>query len=217
MSEKSYSSDSIEVRYDVKRCIHAAECVRGLPAVFDTAKRPWIQPDQAEADAIAEVIERCPTGALHYTRKDAGPAEAPDATNTLRVEPDGPVYARGDITIEMQGGDLVLRDTRVAFCRCGESKNKPFCDNSHKEAGFQAGDALAANLEKSQTDLSSTGTLVVTQADNGPLLINGEFTLHSADGETLYKGDKTALCRCGASGNKPFCDGTHRRVGFSTA
>jgi len=59
--------------------------------------------------------------------------------------------------------------------------------------------------------------LSVTPAETGPLLLNGEFTLHSADGETRHKSDKTALCRCGASGNTPFCDGTHRHVGFSTA
>ena len=73
---RRYTSADIDVTYDVKRCIHAAECVRGLPAVFDTKKRPWVQPDKANADTVAEVILRCPSGALHYERKDGGAAES---------------------------------------------------------------------------------------------------------------------------------------------
>ncbi len=59
---KRYDGKRIEVTYDPKRCLHAAECVCGLPAVFDTAKRPWIAPDAAEAEAVAAVVRRCPTG-----------------------------------------------------------------------------------------------------------------------------------------------------------
>ena len=72
---KTYWSDDIVVAYDAGRCIHAAECVRGLPGVFDTGKQPWIQPANAAADAVAEVVMRCPTGALHFERKDGGAAE----------------------------------------------------------------------------------------------------------------------------------------------
>ncbi len=71
---KRYEGEHIEVTYDAARCLHAAECVRGMPTVFDTAKRPWITPDVADAEALAAVIRRCPTGALHYTLREASPS-----------------------------------------------------------------------------------------------------------------------------------------------
>lgn len=209
---RTYSSDDMDVTYDVKRCIHARECVNRLNAVFDTGKRPWIQPDHAPAETLADTIERCPTGALHYIRKDGGSAEATPGVNTLHIRTDGPIYVRGDVELSVSD-DETLTDTRVALCRCGASQTKPFCDNSHLEAGFEATDVLAANAEKSG-EQGLGGTLVIRRAANGPLLLQGNFTLVSTDGETIYHGTKAALCRCGGSSNKPFCDGTHTRIGF---
>lgn len=138
MESKIYEYDSadITVQYDVKRCIHAAECVRTLPKVFDPNKRPWINPTEASAAEIVEAVHRCPTGALHYVRKDNGPAETPDEESSTHVEADGPLYMRGDVEIRAADGTLLLKDSRVALCRCGASKNKPLCDNSHKDIKF---------------------------------------------------------------------------------
>lgn len=69
---KTYEGRSITVTFEAGRCRHAAECVRGLPEVFDTGRRPWIQPDNAAADRLAEVVTRCPSGALQYRRADGG-------------------------------------------------------------------------------------------------------------------------------------------------
>jgi uncharacterized Fe-S cluster protein YjdI len=133
---RHYTSDAIDVSYDVDRCIHAAECVRGLPAVFDTDRRPWILPSAASADAIAAVIEKCPSGALHYTRRDGGAAEAPPEQTTITPVPGGPLYVRGLIQLRSADGSLLVEDTRVALCRCGQSQNKPYCDNSHIGTDF---------------------------------------------------------------------------------
>ena len=65
---RSYRGSGITVTFDRGRCRHFAECVRGLPEVFDVSARPWITPDNADADAVAEVVTRCPSGALQYTR-----------------------------------------------------------------------------------------------------------------------------------------------------
>ncbi len=138
MTEKQYHGPDITVTYDAKRCIHAAECVRGLPTVFDTRQRPWINPHNAAADAIAEVVQRCPTGALHFTRSDQGPSEALPQHTTIRVSANGPLYLHGDIEISRPDGSILLKDTRVALCRCGASANKPFCDGSHTRVGFTA-------------------------------------------------------------------------------
>lgn len=133
---REYEGDGIVVSYDAKRCIHAEECVHGLPLVFDPAKRPWIDANGATPDRIAEVIHACPTGALKYRRTDGGPAEPEPAEPRIRCEPNGPLYVSGRLRIESPDGEQLFEEQRVALCRCGASKNKPFCDNSHVEVGF---------------------------------------------------------------------------------
>lgn len=215
---KHYTSDAVTVTFVAQRCIHAAECVRRLPAVFDKNRRPWILPSAAIADEIAAVIERCPTGALHYERSDGGPAEAPDARNTLRVRAQGPYYTRGKLRVITAEGELYFEDVRVAFCRCGQSQNKPFCDNSHIAAGFDDPGAVTIPASPSAVDTpeqdAEHGELSIKLRANGPLRLEGDFELISADRQTVYRGTETALCRCGGSANKPFCDGSHRHNGF---
>lgn len=133
---RHYVSAAIDVSYDAERCIHAAECLRGLPAVFDTDRRPWILPGAAGADAIAAVVEQCPSGALHYTRRDGGAPEAPPTRTTIRPVPGGPLYVRGLIQLRSSDGSLIIEDTRAALCRCGQSQTQPLCDNSHIRTGF---------------------------------------------------------------------------------
>jgi uncharacterized Fe-S cluster protein YjdI len=96
---KRYEGKHIEVTYDTARCLHAAECVRGMPAVFDTAKRPWIDPDSADAEALAAVIRRCPTGALHYTLAE-GERERPSVPTRIRLPAGGPLLLEGDLELD---------------------------------------------------------------------------------------------------------------------
>ena len=133
---RHYADDTIDISYDARRCIHAAECVRGLPAVFDTARRPWILPSGASADAIAAVIAKCPSGALHFARRDGGAAETPHEPTTIVPMPRGPLHVRGRVELRSADGGLIVEDTRLTLCRCGQSQNKPFCDNSHRTVGF---------------------------------------------------------------------------------
>jgi CDGSH-type Zn-finger protein/uncharacterized Fe-S cluster protein YjdI len=217
-----YEGEDITVSYDVMRCIHVRECVRGLPHVFDPNKRPWIEPDNATADELAEVITRCPTGALHFERTDDGPAEQTPTENTVLVAADGPLYLRGDVDIAAPDGTVILEDTRVALCRCGLSANKPLCDNSHRrgEDAFRApgtvGDARAETDETENDEGESGGPLTVTPTPDGPVLLEGNFRLMGAEDGSAVRGTDAALCRCGGSQNKPFCDGTHAKIGFST-
>lgn len=132
------SSDSIEVSFDPNLCAHAAHCLRGLPDVFNLQARPWIQPANANADEVAEVILRCPSGALTYRRLDGGADEAVEEGVFLRPVRNGPVYARGEIEILDGEGNVLRRATRAALCRCGSSENKPFCDGSHVKAGWRS-------------------------------------------------------------------------------
>ena len=203
---KTYASGTIAVRFEPRRCIHAAQCVFGLPNVFDPERKPWIEPDQAEADAIARVVARCPTGALHFDRTDGGPAEAPDTTATVRITRNGPLHMRGATEIRLPDGSVV-RDVRVALCRCGGTQNPPFCDNSHRAIRFVDRGELFEGGAKS--DGPHGPALEVTVEDGGPYRITGPFEIISEDGRVRIAGTRAALCRCGASRNKPFCDGSH--------
>ena len=186
-------------------------CVHGLPEVFDAGRRPWIDPKQAASAELVRVIERCPTGALHYRFRHGGEDEQAPATNTVDVSADGPRYLKGRLRIGLPG-DQTLEETRAALCRCGHSKDKPFCDNSHREAGFSDGGAIAENRLKA-ADGSETNALEVSLAPNGPVLVRGPVEIRSPEGASAH-GASGALCRCGQSAVKPFCDGTHKIIGF---
>jgi CDGSH-type Zn-finger protein/uncharacterized Fe-S cluster protein YjdI len=216
MSDKLHVFDgrAIRVTWSKARCIHAAECVRGLPRVFRPGERPWVSPEAGSAEGIAEVVLRCPTGALHFERKDGGPAEAPPARNTVEPSRGGPLILRGDLEILRPDGTPLLRDTRAALCRCGQSRNKPFCDGSHREAGFvDRGEVFEGGVKPAGGELRDPRLRITPSAD-GPLLLAGPVTVRSADGRVTLEGGQASLCRCGHSRNKPFCDGSHRGAGF---
>ncbi len=134
---KEYEGANIIVRFDSKLCIKAGECGRGLPQVFRAGQKPWGDPDAATADEVVEVILRCPSGALTYERLDGGEQEAPDPETTVEVQRGGPYHVRGKVRVTDHRGNLISETTRVALCRCGQSKNKPFCDGTHNTIIFR--------------------------------------------------------------------------------
>ena len=210
-----YFGDAINVQWDAQRCIHAAECLRRLGVVFDTRRVPWVLPDAATADEIAETIGYCPTGALHFTRHDGGLEETADDVNTVKLRVNGPLFVRGDIVLTEEDDEIVLHDTRIALCRCGASQHKPFCDNSHLAIGFQHDGTLGVNKLQIDADLPlQADTLKIVLAENGPLQLRGPVEIHGRDRRISYTGNTADLCRCGRSSNKPFCDSTHERIGF---
>lgn len=210
---REYRGEAINVTYSLFRCIHAEECVNRMGEVFDNQKRPWIHPDQATPEQIADTISYCPTGALHYQRLDGGPAEGIPAVNTILLQEDGPLYLSGTLVVQNAEGEQVLADTRIALCRCGMSENKPFCDNAHLKIQFKApGNAVAPQKDEPNSEVGEV--LILTPTVNGSVHIEGNFELRDSEGELIYRGSDTWLCRCGGTENKPFCDGTHRKIGF---
>jgi CDGSH-type Zn-finger protein/uncharacterized Fe-S cluster protein YjdI len=210
MSEKRhvFASPAITVTWIRQRCIHVAECVRGLPAVFEPGRVPWVEPAQAAADRVAEIVCRCPTGALHYERHDGGAAESVASANVVTPDPDGPFYLRGDVEVVGENGGPVVRDTRVALCRCGATKHRPFCDASHWDAGFDDAGRVGEGGTPAR-DAAPAGPLKVAFGAGGPLYLEGRFVLASVRGGARRELGEAELCRCGASRNKPFCDGSH--------
>lgn len=211
-----YKGTTITVTWDAAMCIHAAECVRGLPKVFDTSRKPWVDANAASATAIMGVIERCPSGALKYQFGNGAKSERPAKTNTITVTTDGPLHVRGELEI-VRGSDssVVAKDTRAALCRCGQSANKPFCDRSHAKTGFsELGVVTGPADAKPAAEPAGGSGLRITLRPNGPLRLDGEMQIFDGGGRLAWQGPETALCRCGASKNKPFCDGSHREAGF---
>lgn len=194
--------------YEVKRCIHARFCVTGAPGVFlANVKGPWIQPDGIEAERLVEIAHACPSGAIRYQRHDGAPDEAPPPVNLLAVREAGPYAVRGELSLAGQAAGF-----RATLCRCGASKNKPYCDGSHHEVSF----AATGEPPSGQTDMLDArgGPLDIEPLPDGPLQVRGNLEITSGTGRVVSRLTQARLCRCGGSANKPFCDGTHARNGF---
>ncbi len=132
----TYVGEKIAIHDNRGLCAHAGICTDNLAAVFRMKKEPWIDPDQASTDQVRAVIEQCPSGALSYTIE--GVDQPPRSTEALiTVMPDGPYKISGNIELK----DVPLLDGTPGkthtLCRCGHSRNKPFCDGSHWSAGFK--------------------------------------------------------------------------------
>ena len=208
-----YKGEKVDVNWDGRLCIHIGECGRAKGELFVGGRKPWCQPDLVPDKDVEEVVKRCPTGALTYHYKDGTNQEDACASNTIHVVYNGPLYLRGDLAIEGVEGDASGLAFRAALCRCGQSKNKPFCDNSHDDAGFRDYGAVG----ETGTGLEETGgELRVRPLSDGPLRVTGNVTITSASGRAAWQGKQAALCRCGASENKPFCDGKHAKIGFKS-
>jgi len=200
----------IVVRFEAARCIHSRNCVLGDPHVFvENAAGQWIQPDRALPEQIAALAQRCPSGAITYERLDGGPNESPPKVNLLRVGENGPLVLHAPVRIE--GRDIGLR---VTLCRCGASKRKPYCDGRHGAAAFTA--TGEPPTQESSPLAQRDGPLELTPIANGPLKLVGPLEIVSGTGRTVDRCSEAFLCRCGGSARKPYCDGTHKKIGFKS-
>jgi CDGSH-type Zn-finger protein/uncharacterized Fe-S cluster protein YjdI len=204
---EEYRGANIVVRFDGAKCIHSRHCVLEQPAVFEAnVSGPWIHPDASPEGAV-EVAHNCPSGAISYERTDGGPQESAPPVNTAHVRENGPLAIRAELMI---GGKP--EGFRATLCRCGASKNKPWCDTSHVAAGFKASGEPAS--QASEPLARRDGPLAITPTKNGPLEVTGSLEICSGTGRTILRTQQTWLCRCGGSSNKPYCDGTHAKIGF---
>jgi len=197
--------------YEGKKCIHSRFCVTETPQVFlANVKGPWIYPDAVPVDTLVEIAHKCPSGAIRYQRKDGHPDETVPPVNLLATREAGPYAVRGDLRI---AGEAV--GFRATLCRCGASKNKPYCDGSHHEVGFAASGEPATG--KADMLEVRNGPLEVEPQTDGPLQVRGNLEITSGTGRVVARLQQARLCRCGGSSNKPFCDGTHARIGFKSS
>jgi CDGSH-type Zn-finger protein/uncharacterized Fe-S cluster protein YjdI len=195
--------------YEGRKCIHSRFCVTWGPRVFiANVKGPWINPDAMPTEALAEIAHVCVSGAIRYKRKDGQPDEQAPPVNLISVREGGPYAFKADIRLD----GAPAGNFRYTLCRCGASKNKPFCDGSHHEVHF----AASGEPPTGKADMLPVrdGPLEVTPVTDGPLQVRGNMEIISGTGRVVARLESARLCRCGGSNTKPFCDGTHARIGF---
>jgi uncharacterized Fe-S cluster protein YjdI len=137
---KKYSNGEVTIVWKPAACIHSKVCwdkVNGLPQVFNPMERPWIKPDAAGTEIIIAQVKKCPSGALsYYMNIDANENTSTDVESIVEVLPNGPLLVYGNITVKDANGNETKKNKVTAFCRCGSSANKPYCDGTHTKINF---------------------------------------------------------------------------------
>lgn len=122
------------------KCIHSERCYKGLPEVFKPKERPWVQPGNAKSETIVNQVKKCPSGALdfYYNEEGKPKTENKNKNDMTKVETmeNGPLMVYGDLELSHKDDQKKLEKV-TAFCRCGASENKPFCDGSHEKVDFK--------------------------------------------------------------------------------
>lgn len=144
MEQKTYSNNDITIVWKPGTCIHSKLCWQGLLAVFNPKERPWIKMEGASTEAIIAQVNKCPSGALSYhkntaetTAHETAGKENDLTITSIKVKKDGPYLVQSACKIIHADGTEEVKEGSFALCRCGASANKPFCDGSHRTAGFE--------------------------------------------------------------------------------
>ena len=138
---KKYTNGEITIVWQPGKCIHSTKCwneKEGLRAVFNPSERPWIKPEGAGTELIIAHIDKCPSGALSYFKNNQQEVTTEvKSEQIIEVAENGPLLVYGNITIKDKEGNQTQKSKVTAFCRCGQSNNKPFCDGAHVKCGFK--------------------------------------------------------------------------------
>ena len=134
MAIKHYTNNEVTVKWQSDLCIHSEKCFHGLPKVFNPKEKPWVNIDGASAADIIAQVGKCPSGALSIV--DADKETTVSQETIVETMPNGPLMVYGNMTVKHAGGETFKDSKATAFCRCGASENKPYCDGSHKKIDF---------------------------------------------------------------------------------
>jgi CDGSH-type Zn-finger protein/uncharacterized Fe-S cluster protein YjdI len=204
-TQHSYENEKIRVSFDGRKCTHVGFCFKELGAVFDGDRNPPIDLDGAPHEEIIAMVEKCPSSALIYERLDGEKNEAAPKQTSATLIPNGPLAIRGELGLNGESY------ARLTLCRCGHSQQKPFCDGAHNHHQFDDGNTI--NIEPTSNETCSVN---FTPHPNGPVLFKGNMAFQSIEGLAICSKKQGAICCCGASKTKPFCDGSHLNIKFST-
>ena len=134
---KEYSNGEVTVVWKPTVCIHSGICVQTLPKVYNPDEKPWIKPKNASTEELINQIKKCPSGALSYYMNDEDNKEEEHLETTIEVLENGPLLVYGTLKVTHKDGTKELKNKTTAFCRCGGSGNKPYCDGSHIKNNFK--------------------------------------------------------------------------------
>jgi uncharacterized Fe-S cluster protein YjdI len=134
---KEFSNGDVTIVWDDKKCIHSGICVKGLPNVFRPAVRPWIRINAAETDKLINQVTQCPSGALSYYLNNIEDKTDKNLDAKVEVLENGPLLVYGTLKVIKKDGSTEIKNKTTAFCRCGASNNKPYCDGAHVKNEFK--------------------------------------------------------------------------------
>ena len=134
---KEYSNDEVTVVWEAEKCIHSAMCVKGLPNVFKPNDKPWIRIDKASTEDLVSTVKKCPSGALSFYMNNEDDKMAEALETKVEVLENGPLLVYGTLKVTDKHGNSEIKNKTTAFCRCGVSQNKPYCDGAHVKADFR--------------------------------------------------------------------------------
>ena len=136
VKKKEYSNGEVTIVWQPKSCIHSGVCFRGLPNVFQPRVRPWIKIDAASTEDIIKQVKACPSGALSYHFNSESDKIEDSLETRVEVLENGPLLVYGSLKVTHKDGKEEIKNRTTAFCRCGESNNKPYCDGTHNKNDF---------------------------------------------------------------------------------
>lgn len=135
---KKYTNNELTIVWKPSQCIHSGICFKGLPAVFDPRRRPWVVAENGTTAQITAQINKCPSGALsYYMNAEENNNVKIEAETIAEVSTNGPLLVYGSIKIKHSDGREEIKNKVTVFCCCGQSSNKPYCDGTHRKVGFE--------------------------------------------------------------------------------
>ncbi|MGC1203465.1 MAG: (4Fe-4S)-binding protein [Flavobacteriaceae bacterium] len=135
--KKEYTNGEVTIIWQPDKCIHSGICVRGLPNVFRPKVRPWLRIDGASTEELVNQVKQCPSGALSFYMNDVEDETAESLNTKVEVLENGPLLIYGTLKVTNKDGSTELKNKTTAFCRCGASENKPYCDGTHVKNNFK--------------------------------------------------------------------------------
>jgi len=133
---KEYTNEAVTVVWEAEKCIHSAICVKGLPQVFQPKDKPWVKIDASETETIVNQVKQCPSGALRFYMNSEADKTSEHIETKVEVLENGPLLVYGTLELTYNNGKKETKNKTTAFCRCGLSDNKPFCDGTHTKENF---------------------------------------------------------------------------------
>jgi len=134
---KTYTNSEITIVWKSSICIHSRICFNGLGQVFNPAEHPLIKPENATTETLMAQIDNCPSGALSYYKNDEAKTENVEVETIAEVAENGPLLVYGNLKVKRNDGTIEQKNKVTAFCRCGASNNKPYCDGTHRKIDFK--------------------------------------------------------------------------------